>query len=85
MNLGTTQLTRKGQLTVPVAIRQLLNLQKGDKVDFVMMNGQVVLKQRESVVARTAGIAKSTRSFTNKQLREEVEKAIADEASKRGL
>jgi AbrB family looped-hinge helix DNA binding protein len=35
MEMEVTKITAKGQITVPVAIRRLLNLQTGDKVMFI--------------------------------------------------
>jgi AbrB family looped-hinge helix DNA binding protein len=36
MEMEVTKITAKGQITVPVAIRRLLNLQTGDKVMFII-------------------------------------------------
>jgi AbrB family looped-hinge helix DNA binding protein len=41
MNLETTKMTAKGQITLPVAIRENLGLKTGDKVGFVMDGGGI--------------------------------------------
>jgi AbrB family looped-hinge helix DNA binding protein len=35
MEMEVAKITAKGQITVPIAIRRLLNLQTGDKVVFI--------------------------------------------------
>ncbi len=37
-------LTSKGQITVPKEIRMFLNVKPGEKVNFLVENGQVILK-----------------------------------------
>ena len=37
------KITSKGQITLPVAIRKILNLKDGDKVAFIEKNGQFIL------------------------------------------
>jgi len=39
-------LTQKGQVTIPVPIRKRLNLKTGDDIQFVVKNGDIVLKKR---------------------------------------
>lgn len=77
--MGSTSITRKGQLTIPARIRELLGLRQGDRVDFIKSDDRVVIQRGESTVAKTAGIVKTAASsFTAKQLREEAEQAIAE-------
>ncbi|WP_390889297.1 AbrB/MazE/SpoVT family DNA-binding domain-containing protein [Leptodesmis sichuanensis] len=35
----TSTITSKGQITIPKAIRDLLNLHPGDRIDFIVENG----------------------------------------------
>ena len=79
-----TVVTRKGQVTVPAPIRREMGLEKGDKVAFVVEDGQVRLIRTPSVVQRTAGALKSRRPpLTAEQLREVAEQAIARETDER--
>lgn len=48
-------ITRKGQLTVPRAVREALGLKQGDRVMFVVEGDTARLRPTASVVARTAG------------------------------
>lgn len=44
-------ITSKGQVTIPKAVRQALDLAPGTKVDFVFQDGNVVLRRRLSTQA----------------------------------
>jgi len=81
MTLGTTSITRKGQLTVPQQVRNLLGLSRGDKVTFVEDNGKIVVRRDTSIVARTAGSVRTpVKDHTAEELREVTEIEIAEEA-----
>ncbi|MBK9944477.1 MAG: AbrB/MazE/SpoVT family DNA-binding domain-containing protein [Kouleothrix sp.] len=85
MMIGSTSLTRKGQITIPVKIRELLRLRQGDRIDFTMADNQVILQRSASVTTQTAGAlsAHGSVNLQAEQLRENVEEAIADEALER--
>jgi AbrB family looped-hinge helix DNA binding protein len=79
-----TVVTRKGQVTVPAQIRKELELKEGDKVAFVLDEGEVRLVRTSSVVERTAGALKSRKPpLTAEELREVAERAIAEGAVQR--
>jgi len=79
-----TVITRKGQVTVPAEIRRELGLKQGDKVAFILDEGEVRLERTGSVVQRTAGAFRSRKPpLTPEQLRESAEQAMADEALQR--
>ena len=42
--MPSSHMTSKGQVTIPKPIRQLLKVQPGDRVDFVVDGGQVFLR-----------------------------------------
>lgn len=77
-------ITSKGQVTIPIAVRQSLALKTGDKVAFMIEDSQVSLRKTGSVVAATEGIFKSRRpAKTAEELREAAEIAIAAEVVER--
>jgi AbrB family looped-hinge helix DNA binding protein len=79
-----TGITRKGQVTVPAEIRRELGIKQGDKVAFILYEGEVRLARTGSVVQRTAGVFESHEPpLTPEQLRESGEQAMADEALQR--
>ena len=76
--------TRKGQVTVPVEVRRQLDLKEGDRVAFVVEEGEVRLVRTGSVVERTAGVFKGRGgALSAEQLREAAEQAMAEEAIER--
>lgn len=81
MNLGTTLLTRKGQITVPVRIREELGLKEGDKLAFIRTGQEITIKRSESIVLQTAGALQgNVPALSPHELRQAAEDAIADEA-----
>lgn len=57
---GTTRITRKGQITIPAAIREALGIAEGDRVAVSYDDDTqlVTLVPTGSVVRRTAGMLK---------------------------
>ncbi|HEY7036916.1 MAG TPA: AbrB/MazE/SpoVT family DNA-binding domain-containing protein [Thermomicrobiales bacterium] len=87
MSEYTSVLTRKGQATVPVEIRQTLGLRRGDKIAWVQRNGHVEVERARSVTERTAGIARRyalTPAPTLEEIDALVEQAIAEDALELG-
>jgi antitoxin PrlF len=55
-------ITSKGQITVPKQIREKLDLDTGDPIDFVIQpNGDVLLKPAKFDIQNLQGILKSTK------------------------
>lgn len=76
--------TQKGQVTIPVEVRNLLRVGPHDKVAFVVEDKQVRLAPTRSIVERTAGVFKSDRpARTAAELREEAQLAMAEETLER--
>lgn len=62
--METTSVTSKGQVTIPLKIRQRLGIRKGSKVSFVLSGDHVELrvsKTPESVSSSGFGMLKSRR------------------------
>jgi len=53
--MATSTITSKGQTTIPLEIRQLLNLQAGDRVEFVVRDGKVFLEPLNVAVETLSG------------------------------
>jgi AbrB family looped-hinge helix DNA binding protein len=80
MTEALSTLTRKGQVTVPVAIRRALGLKRGDKVAFTLEAGTVRLVRSPSVAERTAGALKSDLpALSPREEREAFEQGVAAE------
>ena len=51
--MAATKMTRKGQVTIPIEIRQKLHLEEGDILAVREEDGKVVLESQREVLART--------------------------------
>ena len=49
MHHHVSTLTQKGQTTIPVEIRHELGLQAGDRIEFEIFEGNVILKKMQSI------------------------------------
>ncbi len=49
-------MTSKGQTTVPAEVRDLLSLKSGDRLRYIVRNGDVVLKAKNKKAVDLAGI-----------------------------
>jgi AbrB family looped-hinge helix DNA binding protein len=75
--------TRKGQVTIPAKIRHSLNLNRGDRVEFVLENGSLLLVKASTLVEQTAGmLSKYARNHlpTDEEMNEVIERAIVEDA-----
>ena len=74
-------LTAKGQITLPKAFRQELNLKAGDKIDFVMLdNGVIQIVPLKQPSSKLKGIIPKPKKAVSI---EEMNEAIASGASKK--
>ena len=79
--MKTATITSKGQITIPLAIRNKLGLDKGDKVDFVdLENNQFAIIPATEDVTKLKGLVKKPRSPVTI---EEMNATIAKRASGR--
>lgn len=54
--MPTSTLTSRGQTTIPKAIREQLQLQPGDRVEFLVEEGQVVLRRATADITELDGL-----------------------------
>ena len=80
-----TQVTRKGQVTVPIAIRKALGLKEGDKVAFTLTTAgkpQATLQPVPSAAERTFGaLASPTPMLSPQEERQAIAEGFAEEAA----
>lgn len=55
MVVGSSRVTRKGQITIPIAIRAQLGIKEGDTLMFENRGDHVVILQPRTIGERTAG------------------------------
>ncbi len=78
-------LTRKGQITIPKAIRDRLGVKEGEKVLFVMRGEEVVLKVVKGTILDLRGsIRPSVRPEDFEKIRRSVKQAITTKVARHG-
>jgi len=81
--MAATKMTRKGQVTIPVAIREKLHLKEGDFLVVNEVDGKVVLESQRDIVSRTAGVfakyAKNGPPLTDDDMDNVVAQSILDD------
>jgi len=75
--MPTSTLTSRGQTTIPKPIREALGLQPGDRVEFLVKEGQVVLRRATADITELDGLL-------DRSDREPVSIGKMDEAIQRG-
>jgi antitoxin PrlF len=72
-------MTTKGQTTVPAEVRDILKLKPGDKIRYIVRDGEVALKAKNKRLADLAGrfVDATRKPFTEDEIRD----AIADAAT----
>jgi AbrB family looped-hinge helix DNA binding protein len=64
-NMETTSVTSKGQVTIPKAVRQLLGIRAGSRIEFALVGDHVEMRVESSpaeVVTSGFGMLKSRRA-----------------------
>jgi len=74
----SSSVTTKGQVTIPMELREKLGIKPGDRVGFVDEGGKIVLQRQETAIEAVFGIVKAGKGTTLEQM----EGAIADGRSR---
>ena len=78
-------ITRKGQVTIPKAIRDRLGVKEGEKVLFVMRGEEVVLKVVKGTILDLRGSVKpSAHPEDYEKIRQSVKQAVAKKVAGHG-
>ena len=70
MSMEVSRISSKGQVTIPKAIRERLNLEEGDKVAFIEENGKIVIS-KSSVAALKEFLSIMSKEAESKGVTEE--------------
>lgn len=75
--MEVSRISSKGQVTIPKTIRDLLNLNEGDRVAFLEDNGKIIITKASLIALRELQDALSTeaqeKGITEKDLLNELE------------
>ncbi|HEY9127647.1 MAG TPA: AbrB/MazE/SpoVT family DNA-binding domain-containing protein [Acidobacteriaceae bacterium] len=82
--MPTATLTSKGQLTIPVEVREALGLKTGDKIDFFPnQDGSYTLQPKTGSIMEMRGIlakyAKGRKALTIAEMDEAIGEAVAED------
>ncbi len=69
-------ITRKGQVTIPKALRDKLGIEEGDSVFFVQRGDEVVLKVLQGTILDLRGSVPVTAPQDFEQIRRQVKKRV---------
>ncbi len=78
-------MTRKGQVTIPKAIRNRLGVKEGEKVLFVMRGEEVVLKDIKGTILDLKGLVWSSAHPEDfEKIRQSVKQTVAKKVAEHG-
>lgn len=64
----TSSVTTKGQVTIPIELREKLGIKPGDRVGFVTEGERVLLQRQETAVEAVFGLVKAKKGATLAQM-----------------
>ena len=64
----SSSVTTKGQVTIPMELREKLGIKPGDRVGFVDEGGKIVLQRQETAIEAVFGIVKAGKGATLEQM-----------------
>lgn len=77
MDMEVSRVTSKGQITIPKAVRERLNLAEGDKVAFIEKDGNIVITKSSVIALRqfldSISTEAQTKGITEKELLNDLE------------
>ena len=78
--MPSSTITSKGQTTVPSQVRQLLNLEAGHRIEWIISpDGQVTIKAANASITRLRGLIKPAGKAVGL---DEMDEALPEEAAK---
>lgn len=66
----SSSVTTKGQVTIPVEMRERFGIKPGDRVAFVEEDGRIMLQRQETAIEAVFGIVKAGKGVTLEQMDE---------------
>lgn len=64
----SSSVTTKGQVTIPIELREKLGIKPGDRVGFVDEGGRIVLQRQETAIEALFGVVKTSKGVTLEQM-----------------
>lgn len=64
----SSSVTTKGQVTIPIELREKLGIKPGDRVGFVDEGGRILLQRQETAIEAVFGVVKTSKGVTLEQM-----------------
>ncbi|MDP1612903.1 MAG: AbrB/MazE/SpoVT family DNA-binding domain-containing protein [Sulfuritalea sp.] len=68
----SSSVTTKGQVTIPIELREKLGIKPGDRVGFVDEGGRILLQRQETAIEAVFGMVKTSKGVTLEQMEEAI-------------
>ncbi len=68
----SSSVTTKGQVTIPVELRDRFGIKPGDRVAFVEEGEKIVMQRQETAIEAAFGIIKAKRGVTLEQMEDAI-------------
>ena len=73
-----SSVTQKGQVTIPVAYREALDIQSGDKVVFIQHGNELIIKKKYNDPRKAFGLLKANHSMSLAEMEQAIAKGAAN-------
>lgn len=77
--MQTTNITAKGQITIPAEIRKSLHLTAGQKVNISCENNVITITPIQNNMSAVFGLLKATKTVSLEQMEEAIAQAACDD------
>ena len=68
----SSSVTTKGQVTIPIELREMLGIKPGDRVGFVAEGGRIMLQRQETANESAFGMVKASKGVTLEQMEDAI-------------
>jgi len=77
--MQSSTITTKGQVTIPVQLRNQFNLQPGDVLEFSTEDNKIVIVKQKDDIRAAFGMQRVEKRITLKDIDEAIEKGATDD------
>jgi len=79
--MQSSTLTSKGQVTIPIDLRKILDLQPGDTVVFEAIDHKVVLSKKRDDITQAFGMYRINKNISLIDIQKSIEKGYTDDSN----
>lgn len=78
--MHSSTLTSKGQLTIPVELRQALDLHPGDKIVFETLDHKILISKKKEDITQAFGMFRVEKKISLRDIQRAIEQGYADDS-----